>query len=473
MPLNLEDVRELGVIDELARVFEDERPSRTLLNRVKFPRANIPNGHGNPQEFWDTVVDEIDHGLIQDGFDALVAAAHETYPYNRVFSTAAEAAARATAPRAAPSAAPKPKGRVGANIAARNCNDVDLVIDTARRIAAANNLPGPIEPAYHSAGTLMLDLPEMSADQAVVLSRLLANDLQGRGYETRFSSSAAAFRDYLISPIYVEGPDQARFELTNVPASTRVSEVAHGIMGQYPSQILEKDGSGKPRPTVVDQITDEGRTRRLDPDTTLHDNGITDHSRLHVSPESTAGVYPTEREQALHRVFNEVVTYARRHPGFEVQANDTRVPTEYLFRFHAPGWGPPQSPDGPPQPVDEHVIFVVMPAEFPMAAPEAFCHSPIFHPNVDRKQGTGYVCLGALQDRYRSGEDFGKVCQTLVDMVMYQNYNLEETLDGEARVWALSVEGMAAIEARGGRSALRRELSDIVLDFRPLEVRRT
>jgi len=462
LTLSLEQMRRGGVVDELARVLGTGPSAQIVLENVKFPRTRVHDG-GTPLEFWEHITREIDNGLIENGFDAVVQAAYEMYPHNVIFREVLRARQ--------PSMLHAPYRRTGgASVVVRDCNDVYLVIDAARRLATEHHLRGPVEPGYHSAGTLLLNLPEMDAEQALHLARLLTSDLTERGYSLQFSSAANEFRDYLISPIYVEGPDQARFELTNVPASTRVREIAQGIMGEYDARLWEKDGNGKPRPTVVDQLKDDGSTRRLEPDSTLHDNEIVDHSRLHVAPQSTAGVHPRDREEALRRVRLEVLRYAEKHRDFEVRIDAQQTPTEYVFRFRAPGWAPPGTPGDAPVPIDEHEIFLVIPADFPMKAPEAFCQTPMFHPNVDRD--SGYVCLGALADRYRPGMDFGELCQTLVDMVTYQNYMVEEPLDIEATRWAMSGEGQAAIESRGGRSVIR-TLFGSMEEARPLEIRRT
>ena len=49
---------------------------------------------------------------------------------------------------------------------------------------------------------------------------------------------------------------------------------------------------------------------------------------------------------------------------------------------------------------------------------------------------TGAVCLGVLQDSYSPGLDFGLVCQMLVDMAGYRNYELTEGYDPDAGRWA-------------------------------------
>lgn len=103
-------------------------------------------------------------------------------------------------------------------------------------------------------------------------------------------------RDYLIDRLYVEGPDQARFELTNVPTSTRVADVARAVLGEYDPKIW-LDSSGKPRRAVIDRVAAGGSTR-LRPDSTLYEQNILEGETVHVAPESTAGCFPLDAQIA-------------------------------------------------------------------------------------------------------------------------------------------------------------------------------
>jgi ubiquitin-protein ligase len=167
---------------------------------------------------------------------------------------------------------------------------------------------------------------------------------------------------------------------------------------------------------------------------------------LEVHPERRAGsVNPFLLTESLSMVKNQILAFARANPGFEVQANSVDVPTEYLVRFHAPGF----APGSPPRRIEEHEVLLVLPPDFPVKAPEAYFQRPVFHPNVDRK--TGLVCLGVLAESYRPGLHFGTLCQMLVDMASYRNYELREGYDMEAAAWAATAEGQAAIASIGGR----------------------
>ena len=89
--------------------------------------------------------------------------------------------------------------------------------------------------------------------------------------------------------------------------------------------------------------------------------------------------------------------------------------------------------------------------------------SEVFHPNiVPAWRGDvpkGAVCLGPLMDAYRPDLDFAVLCQLLVDMAGYRNYEArtlgrwEETegyVNVPAATWARSERGQERILAIGG-----------------------
>jgi ubiquitin-protein ligase len=172
-----------------------------------------------------------------------------------------------------------------------------------------------------------------------------------------------------------------------------------------------------------------------------------------MAPESTAGgLNPLVREEALARARGQIKRFADTHPEFRVQANGKHSPTEYRFKFSAKGFGPPQ--EAGPLLIEEHSVWLVMPPDFPMKAPQVYWRTPIFHPNIHPDDGS--VCLGLLQDHYRPALDMEELCKILVEMATYRNYDLGGVYNTEAAEWAGSEQGQAAIEERGGVSLLRR-----------------
>ena len=287
--------------------------------------------------------------------------------------------------------------------------------------------------------------------------------LSSLGIDGTVTREPYTFRDYYADPIIAEGPDGRRFALEQIRASTLVGDVARSVMNDYQGSLGAAAAPAAPQQAVVDLMADGG-AQRLDPRQTLHDAGVRPGAVLRVHPERTAGaVNPLVREEALARVRRQVLDYAAAHPGFSVAANSPVAPTEYVFRFDVPGFAPPADPGAPPRPSLHHEVLIYLPPDFPLAAPEAWWQTDIFHPNIHPP--TGKLCLGALEKHYRPGLDFGELCQMLVDIAAYRLYSPEpgNNLDPEASRWALSAEGQRTIEASGGISVLGR----LVFEGRP------
>jgi len=460
-----------GISRTLAVIFGNGTQARTLLAQIGYPEDQIADAV-NAAGFWNAALAQLGHGIVDNGFRELVRNASRMYPGNALFRQMSD-----TADPPLPVSPVREELRDGrerngsphgSSITVQGHQDPFTILDTARRVAAEMQLNGEVNLGISSAGWILLDLPGMRPEQAAQLATRLEADLRNRNIQIQASAAAAQFRDYLIRRLYVEGPDQARFELTDVAASTRVAEVARGVASEYDPKIWS-DAKGQPRTAVVDHVRADGSSVRLQPGGTLHDSGVGEDSTLHVAPESTAGIDPEEREAAMVRARLQVQSYMTDHPAFEVDTDNDHAPHEYVFRFSANSWAPPAAPGEPPEPVDDHVVFLVLPADFPIKAPQAFWQTPVFHPNIDPK--TGYVCLGDLGDDYRPGLDFHDLCQLLVDLASYQNYSIEGVFNGEARQWAVSLPGQEAIEARGGLSLIRRTLTGR-LQPRPLEIKR-
>ena len=87
--------------------------------------------------------------------------------------------------------------------------------------------------------------------------------------------------DYLLRHLVVEGPDGRSFRLRDVPAATPVGSVGTEVVDQYP--VSDTD-----RPVIVDRVDPSGEYRRINPDTTLAEVGVTEGERLRVGFERRA-----------------------------------------------------------------------------------------------------------------------------------------------------------------------------------------
>jgi ubiquitin-protein ligase len=495
--MTLQEFISNGLLEAFSNHITSPQNAVIILESIGFPRngrPRFPARGSDTTPYWIDVIQSIVAGRLTTGNDLqiLVDAASRHYPTNDLFSKfatqsqpqqppegkqqeaspqpdSASATPVATRPnetqsQAPPSPTPVPpqpppqtKRSEFVYLTLRGWENIESLIDTARMLADTVGMdPQSVIFATASADGVALELTGWPPDAARQLGQTLTQQAP-RG-EVQFTVASCQFREYLLSRLFVEGPDQQRFELNDIPASTPVRDIAHGVIGsEYYDPKMQASGTGLgKREVVVDRENPDGSTQRLDPDKSLHDHGIREGETLSVSPESTAGnVHPAMRDMALARVRNEVLDFAESHPGFEVLANSPFAPTEYKFHFHAPSFGPNPA-GGEPLLIDEHQVRLTLPGSFPMAAPDVFWLTPIFHPNVRQEDpGYGYVCLGPLKDGYRPAMNFGDLCQWLIDLASFQNYAVQEGMSGEAQQWAVTPEGQIAIEQRGGKSVSR------------------
>jgi hypothetical protein len=285
--------------------------------------------------------------------------------------------------------------------------------------------------------------------------------------------------DYLLRHVFVEGPDGRLFRFNDVPASSTVGSVAAEMVDYYTDELPGRDG-----PTVVDAVGVDGAPRRANPDNTLHDEGVSEGSRLRVGfQRRAAAVNPLDRRDALFGVRNQLQEYVDAHPEVKIRPNSAALPTEYDIEFRQPSFGPPAVSGDQPSDVDAHELSIVLGPDFPITAPRVWWLTPIFHPNVfpsydsetlrSRPNWAGLVCLGTLTESYQPSLDFGELCDTLRDIAGYRNYSVFVLDDGsldretglsplrgdyydpDAARWTVSAEGQARIAAIGGAPVLR------------------
>jgi len=455
--LDLQAFINAGLLADLANRYDTEVAARALLAQIGFPRADIPAWPPthNARQFWTPVCNQIDLGLVAGGLLTLLEAAVQTYP------GWTNALRFLQPPQPAPPAAPCAEGHI--HLYVRGQHDPLAVMTRVLGAAARRGIPtNNLALGFANEQGILFRFTGTMA-QALELTRDLE---QGDGHlHTRVGQSDHP--EYLYHILNVVGPDQARLEVRDIPASTTVGELARGVLTkEYDPKAFGADDQGRPRPTVVERLAEDGSTQRLNGNQSLQHQGIQDGDTLTVNPESRAGaVAPEVRQTALLRARSQILGYQERHTGFRVGLlPPTECPTEYVFRFRAPSFAPPPGTGEPPRTIDDHDVFLSLPGDFPVLAPEAFWLTPIFHPNIWPDPARAKVCLGLLEERYRPSLDFGYLCQMLVEIAAYRNYVVHEGYNREALKWAVSTEGQLAIEARGGCSITRMMLQD---EFRP------
>jgi ubiquitin-protein ligase len=449
------------VFNEVVRVVRVRVNADIILQSIGFPDVGRPTFPPDGQDrapYWMDIAAEIDAGGLPTGpdFQPLVDAVADRYPTNEILR-------RHRSRNGAATAIPPDPGRPHVALVIQGWDDPSALVAAARGHAQAmGRNPADLVLGFWTTEGILLRLSGWTIEQGRELSQRIA---AGRRGAERIRASVAAndFEDYLIRRLWVEGPDQRQFEINDVQASTRVSELGQGFMVEEYSDPKRGDraGAGPRQGVVVDRVHPDGRIERLDPEKTLHEHQVQEDQSFSVSHQATAGsVDPAIREAALVRVKDEVLDFAEGYPGFEFETNSPIAPTEYMLRFRAPSFGPPRTPGGDPVEVEDHAVYLFLPADFPMKAPQAYWQAPvIFHPNIRLQNGA--VCLGELADRYLPGLSFGKLCQLLIDIARYQNYAVDGVYNLDAGKWAISDRGQAAIMRRGGLSVTQMYLHGV------------
>ncbi|AFZ01312.1 effector-associated domain EAD1-containing protein [Calothrix sp. PCC 6303] len=471
MSLTLKDVIKNGILNQLAASCNDRATANLILNLIDFPgnRQIVFPDNGRVQDYWIHICNEIQSGVLPDGtdgFQSLVDAAADIYPSNPVFRQHRSDSNSNGNDSNQQTSVNTSQTQTASNnnlfrILIQGRDDANNVLASAGVIAPQQSiLPENIGLRFSGKGLVLLGLSDCSSQAVASFAARLQTILQSGQNQVEVSVLTEDPQPYIISRIFVEGPDQARFAIEDISSDTTIGEVAKGVMSDAYDPRMFQDSRGRERRVVVDRVSEDGSTERLNYDQTLHEANIQEDDTLSVAPEATAGaIDPRLRQEALARAKNQIMAYAKVHKGFQVSADNHLAPTDYLLRFNAPGFAPPAIPGGEPQPIDEHEVYLALPGGFPMQAPQAFWQTPIFHPNIEPQRGL--VCLGDLGDRYRPGLDFGKLCQLLIDIASYQNYAVEEGYNKEAQEWVISELGQIAIEQRGGQSVLRKLIHEV------------
>jgi hypothetical protein len=473
--LTLEDRTALAGV--LVRWFRDDRSTLPLLQQIGFPLERIPGWQGtNAATWWALLLDELDGGVIAQPYRRLLAAVLRTYQANGVLLDLAERYG-----------VPVPDGTVSEPAPAAQTEPTALAEPGAHPAAAAR-----AEPTCH---VIVRASAEEDRDRAVATLTALGlgpmevwstehamsfalNSGNVREIRQRLNGSGLGWTlvspgqpDYLLRELYVQGPDERVYRYVDAPAQQTVHNVASEIAQRYRRSSAEGT-----RPTVVDLVGADGVGQRLNPEDTLHDAGVRDGDHLRVAFEATAGhIHKENREEALDRVRSRILAYTEAHPGFTVQANSVDLPTAYEASFRTRSFGPPVVPGGPAVEIWDHRVWIELGPGFPQSPPNLYWLTPIFHPNVfpnydceearREPQLQGLVCLGLLAEGWRAAIDFADVCQVIVDMAAFRNYDLFEPTgvvtggelqlrgnfyDQAAARWAL--QSQAEIAMIGGRA---------------------
>lgn len=463
----------------IAHVFSTEDRAMLLLRTVRFPGELIPgwSNSGTPLNFWSLIFEDLGHGTIDAPYRRLLAAARGIYARQSDFSdmeSRFEQAAAQQQPAPAPGPGPGPQQTTAPQQApAPACHLVAWLDSDEERTALESWLSEQgLDPRREWSTVSSLSYRLGEADPHT-LDRLMRTRR-----DFPWAVVPPGDPDYVLRFLHVEGPDGRSFRFNDVPSATPVGSVAQELVDQYTEGL-----PGGDQPTVVDHVG-AGGPRRMNPESTLGDEGVTEGDRLRVGfQRRAAAVNPLDRRDALFRVRNQLAAYAAAHPGFLVVPNSAALPTEYDIEFTQPGFGPPEVAGEEPPDISVHQLSIVLPPDFPIVAPRVRWLSDVFHPNVyptyeseplrERPYARGLVCLGTLAESYQPSMDFGELCATLEDIAGYRNYSVfvpageavddvtgqpllrGDYYDRTAALWTISPRGQERILKIGGVPVLR------------------
>jgi len=474
LPLTMDSVNALQ--DELLRIFSTNERARAFLRYAGFPPGLIPEWHSG-YDFWGTVFFELTNGAMEMPYRRLITVALRQYGSNEVLQsllwTGQAPAPAGTA--AAATAESRPAAPVQAPPAVQTSPAVHLVVrissEEERAEMEAWLGAQQFAPQQEWVSATAVSFRLNTTDENAVAERM-------RGLDVGWTVVPPGEPDYLLRQIIVEGPDGRTFRFNDVPASTTVGTLGRELIDQYPEGL-----PGSENPMVIDRVNANGSGERVNPDNTVHQEGIREGTRIRVGfQRQAAAVNPLDRRDALFGVRNQIKEYVDARPGFKVWPNSPALPTEYEIEFTEPSFGPPAKLGEPPADIQVHELSIVLGPEFPITAPRVRWLTEIFHPNVfptyecealrQQPLRRGLVCLGTLAESYQPSLDFGDLCATLQDIAGYRNYSVfvlsddpddPETgpvlrgdyYDRDAAWWAISEEGQARIADIGGAPVLR------------------
>ncbi len=430
----------------LVGAYHNAERIESVLQDIGFPPGFALPQVENIENIWQGILHELDQGRLVEGYRTLLAVVLERYPANDVFLAIAtryfpdllgiEAGAltggtgggveeTAGQPPADPPTGAEVMSEASAvpTKTSTNCHVIVRAATERQRqealdfLTAANLHPSEVYSTNH------VILFEVAQDDASGVRETLDDS------ELIWTVVPPGGPAYLISHLIVQGPDGRSFRFTDVPAQTTVSEIAADTLAQYPDD-------GVRRGTVTDQVQPDGQGVRLDPQSTLHRARVRDGAHLRVGHETNAGaVDPIYHAEALSRAGNQIRAFVDSRPGMKYWTDSAQLASCFELEFSEPSFGPPAQPGGEPVDITEHVVQIEFQAEFPRTPPAVFWLSEIFHPNIypnydsdaaRRKPAhQGLVCLGELTDSYQPALDLGRLCQALIDLASYRDYEID------------------------------------------------
>jgi predicted Zn finger-like uncharacterized protein len=117
--------------------------------------------------------------------------------------------------------------------------------------------------------------------------------------------------------------------------------------------------------------------------------------------------------------------YVRRHPRVRLMQLEGDPPERYQLEYRIKSL---RTVNGDLQVVQNHLVEIALPRNYPRTPPQCRMLSPVFHPNI----APHAICVG---DHWGAGESLESIVIRIGEMLAYQSYNVKSPLNGEAARW--------------------------------------
>ena len=131
------------------------------------------------------------------------------------------------------------------------------------------------------------------------------------------------------------------------------------------------------------------------------------------------------RLRRLRADFEQLSDYVRRHPRVKLLQAQGDPPEKYQFEYTIRSL---RLIDGTPKEVNEHLVEIMLPRNYPRTPPLCRMLTPVFHPNI----APHAICVG---DHWSAGEPLLSIVIRIGEMLSYQSYNTKSPLNGDAAKW--------------------------------------
>ena len=156
----------------------------------------------------------------------------------------------------------------------------------------------------------------------------------------------------------------------------------------------------------------------------------------------------TPRQRRLHSDFEKLTSEFKNHTAIKVEFNKegNDVPEKYFVTFTGIT-GIKLSDKSTKEnkiveKINVHKCEIYLHSDYPRIKPQCYLLTELFHPNF-RMAHPHEICIG---DYWSSGENLADIIYQIGEMIMYQNYNVKNPLNGVASKWAKENEGLFPLD---------------------------